>query len=71
MANNSPMELVHQIFVKLGARYVVITDTDGICMFLRCGFVLKKSDDGKYFTDQGVIDKKTWLAFLSGLEERS
>ena len=31
LANNSPMELVHQIFVKLGARYVVITDTDGLC----------------------------------------
>ena len=25
------MELLHQIFVKLGARYVVITDTDGLC----------------------------------------
>jgi chloride channel 3/4/5 len=31
LANNSPMELLHQIFVKLGARYVVITDTDGLC----------------------------------------
>ncbi|KDR75843.1 hypothetical protein GALMADRAFT_248571 [Galerina marginata CBS 339.88] len=30
LANNSPMELVHQVFVKLGARYVVITDTDGL-----------------------------------------
>ena len=36
MANNSPMELVHQIFVKLGARYIVITDTEGLCMFSRC-----------------------------------
>ncbi|KAF8806391.1 clc channel [Phlegmacium glaucopus] len=48
MANNSPMEFVHQIFVKLGARYVILTDTDGLY--------------------KGVIDKKTWLAFLSDLE---
>ncbi|PPQ67255.1 hypothetical protein CVT25_005839 [Psilocybe cyanescens] len=51
LANNSPMELVHQIFVKLGARYVIITDTDGLY--------------------EGVIDKKTWLAFLTDLEEKS
>ncbi|KAF9049790.1 chloride channel [Panaeolus papilionaceus] len=51
MANNSPMELLHQFFVKLGARYVVITDVDGLY--------------------DGVIDKKTWLAFLSDLEEKS
>ncbi|KAF9529368.1 clc channel [Crepidotus variabilis] len=51
MANNSPMELVHQIFAKLGARYIVITDTDGLY--------------------EGVIEKKTWLAFLSELEEKS
>ncbi|KAK0486090.1 chloride channel [Armillaria novae-zelandiae] len=49
--SNSPLEMVHQLFVKLGARYVVVTDVDG------------------YF--EGVIDKKTWLAFLSELDERS
>jgi hypothetical protein len=25
------MELLHQFFVKLGARYVIITDIDGLC----------------------------------------
>jgi chloride channel 3/4/5 len=49
--SNSPLELVHQFFVKLGARYVVVTDTDG--------------------DYEGIIDKKTWLAFLSELDERS
>lgn len=49
--SNSPLELLHQFFVKLGARYVVVTDTDG--------------------DYEGVIDKKTWLAFLSELEEKS
>jgi len=49
--SNSPLELVHQFFTKLGARYVVISDTDG--------------------DYEGIIDKKTWLAFLSELEERS
>ncbi|KAJ6499237.1 chloride channel [Mycena sanguinolenta] len=27
--SNSPLEMVHQYFTKLGARYVVVTDTDG------------------------------------------
>ncbi|PFH51530.1 hypothetical protein AMATHDRAFT_58981 [Amanita thiersii Skay4041] len=49
--SNSPMELLHQFFVKLGARYVIINDTDG------------------YY--EGLIDKKTWLAFLSELEEKT
>jgi len=49
--SNSPLELVHQFFVKLGARIIVVTDTNG-----------------EY---EGIIDKKTWLAFLSELEERS
>lgn len=31
MANNSPMEFLHQIFVKLGARYAIITNADGLC----------------------------------------
>jgi len=50
MANNSPMEFLHQIFVKLGARYAIITDTDGLY--------------------EGIIDKKTWLAFLGQLDEK-
>jgi hypothetical protein len=28
---NSPLELVQQFFVKLGARYVVVTDANGYC----------------------------------------
>ncbi|KAG6903056.1 hypothetical protein C0995_007489 [Termitomyces sp. Mi166 len=49
--SNSPLEIVHQFFSKLGARYVVITDTEGLY--------------------EGVIDKKTWVAFLADLEEKS
>jgi len=49
--SNSPLEMVHQFFVKLGARYVVVTDADGLY--------------------EGVIDKKTWVAFLADLEEKS
>jgi chloride channel 3/4/5 len=30
--SNAPLELVHQLFVKLGARYVIVTDTEGYCM---------------------------------------
>jgi hypothetical protein len=32
--NNSPLELVQQFFVKLGARYVVVTDANGYCKYL-------------------------------------
>ncbi|KIK67362.1 hypothetical protein GYMLUDRAFT_37467 [Collybiopsis luxurians FD-317 M1] len=46
---NSPLELVQQFFVKLGARYVIVTDPDG------------------YY--EGIIDKKTWMAFLNELGE--
>ncbi|KAG6832600.1 hypothetical protein H0H92_014436 [Tricholoma furcatifolium] len=48
--SNSPLEMIHQFFVKLGARYVVVTDTEGLY--------------------EGVIDKKTWIAFLADLEEK-
>ena len=29
--DNSPLELLHEFFTKLGARYVVVTDPDGFC----------------------------------------
>ncbi|KAG8987989.1 hypothetical protein FRB90_003038, partial [Tulasnella sp. 427] len=48
--SHAPLELVQQMFVKLGARHIVITDAKGA-----------------YF---GVIDKKTWIAFLGELEEK-
>lgn len=51
ISNNSPLELLHQFFTKLGARYVIVTDTDGLY--------------------EGVIEKKTWLAFVADLEEKS
>lgn len=31
--SNSPLEMIHQFFVKLGARYVVVTDTEGLCKY--------------------------------------
>ena len=36
--DNSPLELVQQFFTKLGARYVVVTDTDGYCEWLWFAF---------------------------------
>ncbi|KIY46768.1 hypothetical protein FISHEDRAFT_66304 [Fistulina hepatica ATCC 64428] len=50
MPSNSPLELLHQFFVKLGAKYVIITDADGLY--------------------EGIIDKKTWLAFLNEVDEK-
>lgn len=32
--DNSPLELLQEFFTKLGARYVVVTDSDGYCEFL-------------------------------------
>ena len=66
--SNAPLELVHQFFVKLGARYVVVTDTEAYCEHFRSPW----SPNSKVVTiDEGVIDKKTWLAFLSDLEAKS
>ena len=62
------MELLHQFFVKLGARYVIITDSDGYCMHLLRNITVPCAE---HVTDEGIIDKKTWLAFLSDLEEKT
>lgn len=32
--SNSPLELVQQLFTKLGARYIIVIDADGYCAFL-------------------------------------
>ena len=32
--DNSPLELLQEFFTKLGARYVVVTDSDGYCKLL-------------------------------------
>ncbi|KIO28067.1 hypothetical protein M407DRAFT_72341, partial [Tulasnella calospora MUT 4182] len=47
--SHAPLALVQQMFVKLGARYIIVTDANGAYV--------------------GVIDKKTWIAFLGELEE--
>ena len=65
---------MQQLFTKLGARYVVVTDTDGYCAYslplrylsrvhVHCMRALPAG------IDEGVIDKKSWLAFLKRLEE--
>ncbi len=60
--------MLQQFFSKLGARYVVITDIDGYCMLL---YIRDRRRILTCIADEGVVDKKTWLAFLSDLEERS
>lgn len=40
VSSNSPLELVHQFFTKLGARYVVVVDTDGLCKSTAFSFLL-------------------------------
>lgn len=40
ITSNSPLELLHQFFTKLGARYVVVNDTDGFCKFFPFSFSL-------------------------------
>lgn len=34
LTDQSPMEMLHRFFVKLGARYVVVTDSDGLCEYM-------------------------------------
>ena len=67
ISNNSPLELLHQFFTKLGARYVIVTDTDGLCA-CKCSPFPPCID---LHLDEGVIEKKTWLAFVADLEEKS
>jgi chloride channel 3/4/5 len=45
---NSPLELVQQFFVKLGARYVVVTDASGYCEL----FPFPSMDGGKPHLEQ-------------------
>lgn len=65
------MEFLHQVFVKLGARYVIITDADGLCQSIHGQSCCSNSNEKFNGIDKGVIDKKTWLAFLSDLKEKS
>ena len=65
---------MQQFFTKLGARYVVITDADGHCECQSCiSYILVWRSDhcALCVLDEGVIDKKTWLAFLDELEHKS
>ncbi|KAJ7084448.1 chloride channel [Mycena belliarum] len=63
--SNSPLEMVHQYFTKLGARYVVVTDMEGVCECISASLIFVELS-----ADEGVIDKKTWVGFLSELEEK-
>jgi chloride channel 3/4/5 len=72
---NSPLELVQQFFVKLGARYVVVTDANGNCELFSLFFlgwtVSLTSSSSNNSLDEGIIDKNGWLAFLGELESNS
>ena len=67
MQSNSPLELVHELFKKLGARYIIVTDTEGLCTFFGMFYIWVLTD----VIDKGVIDKKAWLAFVGKLEENA
>ena len=67
---NSPLELVQQFFVKLGARYVVVTDPNGNCELFPLFFFESRLHLSSSL-DEGVIDKNGWLAFLGELEMKS
>lgn len=34
ITGHSPLELVQQLFVKIGARYIVVVNSDGYCEWL-------------------------------------
>jgi chloride channel 3/4/5 len=65
---HAPLELVHQLFTKLGARYVIVTNMDGMC---ECTILsVSRSCSRNETIDEGVIDKNLWLAFLADLEAK-
>lgn len=68
---NSPLELVQQFFVKLGARYVVVTDANGYCELFLFPSIGGDKPHLEQFADEGVIDKNGWLAFLGELETKA
>lgn len=57
------------MFVKLGARYVVVINSDGFCECLLVLVVIYIKH--ALLIVEGVIDKKRWLEFLHELEEKS
>ena len=59
----SPMELVQQLFVKLGARYVIAIGPDGNCEWL--SDLGDRRELNEINADDGVITKNHWLALLS------
>jgi chloride channel 3/4/5 len=62
---------VHQLFTKLGARYVIVTNMDGMCKFTRCNGAQEwMLTQDQFSIDEGVIDKTLWLAFLADLEAK-
>jgi chloride channel 3/4/5 len=69
VTSHSPLELVQQFFVKLGARYVVVVNPDGYCES-PCLALGRTSINWTGSIDQGVIEKKGWLEFLGELEHK-
>lgn len=66
--SNAPLELVQEFFVKLGARYVVVTDANGLC---ERPLLFVSDCVDRHGLDEGVIDKKTWLHFITELSQKS
>ena len=62
--SNAPLELVHQIFTKLGARFIMVNNLDGYC-----GYYLAQSETclliSRMPSVEGIVDKKGWIAFVS------
>ncbi|KAG8733942.1 hypothetical protein FRC10_012058 [Ceratobasidium sp. 414] len=68
---HAPLELVHQLFTKLGARYVVVTNMDGMCESKLLQYRLNADIEiVPLSADEGVIDKTLWLAFLADFEAK-
>lgn len=44
--SHAPLELLHRFFVKLGARYVVVTDADGNCKLIYSPGVVQSDEHG-------------------------
>jgi len=71
ITSHSPLELVQQLFVKLGARYVVVVNSDGHCEWVSFGHFRWIRIDWIGIIDEGVIEKKGWLEFLGELEHKA
>ena len=64
--SNTPPDLVQQLFAKLGAKYVIVTDASGNCEHL---FLFNLDLVLTRLSDEGVIERNAWIAYVNDMND--